>query len=89
MTGIKIDGHLTFADDIVPITGNVEELQEMLNEFNEASKAVGVHINFKKTQVMANGGVNQDSEITDQQIANESRQDKTLTLLKEAMQTDC
>ena len=32
--------HLRFANGIVLITDNVEELQEMLNDLNEASKAV-------------------------------------------------
>ena len=55
--------HLRFADDIVLIADNVKELQERLNELNEASKAVELHMNFKKIQVMTNNKVNQDSEI--------------------------
>ena len=65
--GIKIDGEylnrFRFADDIVLIIDNVEDLQEIINEPYKASKAVGLHMNFKKLQVMANRRVNRDSEI--------------------------
>ena len=49
---ININGdhlsHLCFADDIVLITNNAEELEEMLNELNKESN------NMKKTNVMFN-----------------------------------
>ena len=56
--GIRIDGeylsHLRFADDIIIVAPTKEELQEMLTELNEASKSVGLHMNFRKTKVMSN-----------------------------------
>ena len=45
-----------FDDDIVLISNNCEELQEMLNEINSESKKLGM--NMKKTKVMYNEYVN-------------------------------
>ena len=60
--GIKIYGEylnqLRFADVIVLITDNVEKLREILNELNDARKAVGLRVNFKKAHVMANSKIN-------------------------------
>ena len=56
--GIKIDGeylsNLRFADDIALFAENLQDLQKMLNELNEESKKVGLHMNFSKTKVMYN-----------------------------------
>jgi len=56
--GIKIDGeslnHLRFADDIILFASNFEDLQEMLQELNQASLEVGLSMNLKKTKIMSN-----------------------------------
>ncbi|EYC12684.1 hypothetical protein Y032_0046g1361 [Ancylostoma ceylanicum] len=45
---------LRFADDIVLISDNTPEMNQLLNELNEAGKAIGLEMNMKKTQMMAN-----------------------------------
>ena len=56
--GIKINGemlnHLRFADDIVLIGKDGNEIQSMINELNEESCKLGMKINMKKTKVMYN-----------------------------------
>ena len=56
--GININSdhlsHLCFADDIVLITNNAEELEEMLNELNKESNNIRLTINMKKTKVIFN-----------------------------------
>lgn len=56
--GLKIHGrflsHLRFADDIVLLSENVEELQYMFESLNSQSKKVGLEINQEKTKVMTN-----------------------------------
>ena len=54
---------MKFADDILLITDNVEELREMLNELNEAREAVEPNTNFKNMPVMINNAINKNSEI--------------------------
>ncbi|XP_014676817.1 PREDICTED: uncharacterized protein LOC106816711 [Priapulus caudatus] len=65
--GIKIDAeylsHLRLADDILLIANSLEESQEIIIELNDASKTVGLHMNFKKTQVMINEKLDEDIEI--------------------------
>jgi hypothetical protein len=55
--GVNIDGkylsHLRFADDIVVISSDPEELAEMLQELHEQSKKVGLKMNLTKTKVMS------------------------------------
>ena len=55
--GIRIDGsylnNLRFADDIVLISSDVSEHGEMLEQFNNATKKVGLRINLGKTKVMS------------------------------------
>ena len=56
--GININGdylnHLRFADDIIFITNNAEELEEMLNELNKESNNIVLRINTKKIKIMFN-----------------------------------
>ena len=72
--GIKIDGeylsHLRFADDIIIFASTKEELQQMLTELNEASKSVGLHMNFRKTKIMRN----EHTENADEILEIENRQ---------------
>ena len=73
--GIRIEGeylsHLRFADDIIIFASTKEELQQMLVELNEASKSVGLHMNFCKTKIMSNKYIenaDQSLEVENQQI---------------------
>lgn len=56
--GFPIDGkkisNLRFADDIVLISTNTEEMQIMVNELNVAGKRIGLEMNMEKTKVMVN-----------------------------------
>ena len=50
--GFNIDdeylNHLRFADDIILLSGEPQQLQNMLTELNEASVKVGLQMNLKK-----------------------------------------
>lgn len=68
--GINVDGfrlnHLRFADDIVLISNNATELQEMLNELNLAAINIGLNMNYSKTKIMSSEDINiyiQDNNI--------------------------
>jgi hypothetical protein len=54
--GINIDGenlnHLRFADDIILIATTTTDLQQMIQEVEEKSKAVGLKLNLQKTKVL-------------------------------------
>ena len=56
--GVNIDGErlnpLRFADDIVLLTEDGQDLEEMMNDLNAESNKVGLKINMKKTKVMFN-----------------------------------
>src|SRR5277367_5522719 len=56
--GISINGehlnHLRFADDIVLISNNGDEIEEMLNQLNKESCKLGMKMNMKKTKIMCN-----------------------------------
>nr|CDJ95062.1 unnamed protein product [Haemonchus contortus] len=56
--GINIDGrklsNLRSVDDIVLISQNREELQQMVQELDDVSKAIGLTMNRSKTMVMRN-----------------------------------
>ncbi|PIO62823.1 hypothetical protein TELCIR_15602 [Teladorsagia circumcincta] len=58
MAGINIDGkklsNLRFADDIVLISQRQEELQQMVKELDEVSRAISLTINRTKTMVLQN-----------------------------------
>ena len=73
--GIKIDGeylsNLRFADDIALFAENLHDLQLMIDELNEESKKVGLHMNFSKTKIMCNnhiGDKNTKIEIEDTEL---------------------
>lgn len=55
--GINVDGvylnHLRFADDIVLITSDANELERMMTELHEASLRVGLKMNLNKTKIMS------------------------------------
>lgn len=59
--GIRIDGsylsHLRFADDLVLISSDVNELEQMLQELDRASKEIGLKMNEKKTKIMSQAGI--------------------------------
>lgn len=61
--GIKINGmwlnNLRFADDVVLISRNMDELRDMASELYEASKKAGLFINVDKTKILSEntGGV--------------------------------
>ena len=46
--------HLRFADDIVLLSDNPDDLQIMIHELNEASLNVGLEMNLSKTKIMTN-----------------------------------
>ncbi|EYC30868.1 hypothetical protein Y032_0004g1820 [Ancylostoma ceylanicum] len=56
--GLSIDGkmlsNLRFADDILLISKNTKEMNQLINELNEVGKSIGLKTNTKKTQTMAN-----------------------------------
>ena len=56
--GVNVNGrkliHLRFADDIVLISNNTNDLQARLQELNNSSKISGMKINMSKTKVMFN-----------------------------------
>ena len=54
--GIQIGGrqvnNLRYAEDTVPLAGNVEELQNMITKVKETIEKYGLRLNAKKTKVM-------------------------------------
>lgn len=56
--GINVDGrylsHLAFADDVVVLSHNYDQLRQMITELTAASLQVGLKINVKKTKLLAN-----------------------------------
>src|ERR1700742_812031 len=56
--GININGkflnHLHFADDIILIAANLDQLQTMMNQLQQESSKIGLKMNLSKTKVMAN-----------------------------------
>ena len=56
--GVVVNGerinHLRFADDIVLISSNAAEMEQMLNQLNNKSLNIGLRMNMKKTKVMFN-----------------------------------
>ena len=65
--GIIVDGehltHLQFADDILLVSHDPQELQTMIRELNVESKKAGLNMNIKKTKVMMSNRL-QDFTIT-------------------------
>ncbi|KAL3271590.1 hypothetical protein HHI36_022065 [Cryptolaemus montrouzieri] len=72
--GINIDGellhHLRFADDIVLISSNVQELQDMILDLNNHSKNVGLEMNISKMKIMTNKNNNPVIHVEGQQLEN-------------------
>lgn len=58
MKGVNIDGsylsHLRFADDIVLMSSDIQELNDMIRQLNDASKNVGLEMNISKTKMISN-----------------------------------
>lgn len=56
--GIRINGemlnHLRFADDLIIISDNPDQLQTMLNQLVKESQEVGLQMNLSKTKLMTN-----------------------------------
>lgn len=54
--GILINGerlnNLRFADDLVIISGNLTELEQMITELNDLGKEAGLNINMTKTKIL-------------------------------------
>ena len=44
--------HLLFADDILLISGSIEELEEMKNELNREGRESGLEISIEKTKIL-------------------------------------
>ena len=53
INGVRLN-HLRFADDVVLISKDASELQEMLQELNDKLRAVGLLIHPEKTKAMTN-----------------------------------
>uniref|UniRef100_A0A7I5E5K0 Reverse transcriptase domain-containing protein n=1 Tax=Haemonchus contortus TaxID=6289 RepID=A0A7I5E5K0_HAECO len=47
--------HLRFADEIVLITPNIEQAEQLLAEFDNACERIGLNLNLTKTISMRNG----------------------------------
>jgi len=69
--GIAVDGehltHLRFADDILLLSHQPQELQTMMQELDRESRKAGLNMNIKKTKVMM-GDRTQEHKITVQGI---------------------
>ena len=50
--------HLRFADDIVIISSDVSEIENMLSELSTESRVLGLKMNMKKTKLMFNEYIN-------------------------------
>ncbi len=70
--GIKINGtwfnNLRFADDVVLISQDAEELQEMASEFEEEGLKVGLHINVQKTVLISNQKVKPEIKLGSKKV---------------------
>ena len=71
--GIRIHceslNHLKFADDIILMTGSLEELEIMLNELNISARKSGLKMNQEKTKAMHNEHITgQQMKVGDQPI---------------------
>lgn len=75
--GLNIDGnylsHLKFAKAIVFISSNLNDIQKMLTELNDASQKIGLKMNYRKTTILSNDQKavtvrNQDNEMLDHYV---------------------
>ena len=59
--GIKITGrninNLRYADDIILMSRNEEELKSLLMKVKEMSEKAGLKLNIQKTKIMASGPI--------------------------------
>lgn len=73
--GISIDGkhlhHLRFADDIVLISKDSEELSTMIKELQQTSKTVGLTMNIRKTKIMSTDNIDVIIENQPIEVVNE------------------
>jgi hypothetical protein len=65
--GININGkflsYLCFADDIVSLDKDIEDLNKRLQELNQWSNTIGLRINIDKTKILLNNSVSLESNI--------------------------
>ena len=70
--GINIDGerlsHLCFADDVVLIADNFADIKDMVQELQQATSQIGLHINYSKTKMMTNMVLSEQVEAEGKQI---------------------
>ncbi|KAH1028359.1 hypothetical protein HUJ05_001719 [Dendroctonus ponderosae] len=70
--GININGeklsHLRFANDLILITNDFKEAQEMMSEMNLASREAGIKINIGKTKFMTNLVANENLTVNNLNI---------------------
>jgi hypothetical protein len=70
--GIEIDGnrlsHLRFADDIVLISNDPDELQAMADELEQSTSPIGLKINPAKTKLLASEDLEQKFVVSGEQV---------------------
>lgn len=64
----KYLNHLRFADDIVLVSENVDELEEMMNDLNREGKESGLEISIEKTKILGKKENMKDIRINQEKI---------------------
>lgn len=49
--------HLRFANEVILVSGDPEELGDMLREFKKRYQAVGLKMNFQKTKIVSQNNI--------------------------------